>query len=88
MSSNLSVFWPDVVPSLIGLLNDSVELVRKMAKDILDQLSHYQDGSLLQVIQKELIDQNVKSKIADGFIDKKADSVIVYKLTLEPKVEN
>jgi hypothetical protein len=78
LSNKLSDFWSDLVPCLVSLLNDSVELVRKMAKELLDELSHYQDRGLLKVIQKELIDQNIKSKIAKGFIDQKVESVISF----------
>jgi hypothetical protein len=71
--------WSDVIPHVVGLLNDSVELVRKMAKDLLDELSHYQDRGLLSVIQKELMDQNIKSKIVEGFFDQPVDSVSYFK---------
>lgn len=62
-----------MIPSLVGLLNDSVELVRKMAKDLLDEISHFQDRALLTVIQKELTDQNIKAKIADAFMEQKVE---------------
>jgi hypothetical protein len=76
----LSDFWSDLIPPVVGLLNDSVKVVRKMAKDLLDELSHYQDRGLLSLIQKELMDQNIKSKIVEGFFDQAVESVSSFNL--------
>ena len=68
-------FCVDSVSLLVGLLNDSVEIVRKMAKDVLLDIWNQRDDKVNRAIKQEFIDQNVRPKVVECFKDRKVEIV-------------